>query len=514
MESCYGIKNGLDIMLIGSLYKKESQLRQACYDYMSCNDYDEKTMLSFIRSYRAFLPVSDYLRRTTEESEVINKITDGIDIADIRPIDFTVENISTIIDSIIESIDEKRSEYQKQFNQTIDIDDDDERLAVQAEVMSKRKELSKPKDFFIELKKIFDNENGILDISTTEKFPVEVVHSEETTNFVKPDSEENIYTAVLEDVSSDISDSHSEHIISEISHDTLKDAIVTLLFNRKYLSGILTSLTADQIIEMLSFSDSANISITRIKRICAVENKILCNPDGTYEYNDGKIKSIELENEEIISDEELTEAIVHFLYEKKDDIFHPDGYAAEEILDELPAEISQSITVARLEEAAKQCNKIYMPSLGYFMYNNAEEYYDDSLYKKNDETLKSAASNLLNVEKEESDIDKLAILENPNISFTLNNRKYDAFDWSEVLCKVCEYLIRKAPFRMARIASRQLYHNGKMIFYRKSVPVENYNKLSNGLQVIKISSKEEFNPIYNELSEYCQTYNKIIFDQQ
>lgn len=535
MESYYKIKDGLDIILTASLYKAKDQLSKACHNYIDSSDYDEQTMLSLLRSYRSFFPISDFLKKTEDESDVIKKIIGDIDIDDITPLDFTKEDITGIIDTIIESIDEKRSEYQRQFNQTIDIDDDAERLQIQMTVMSKRKALTKPKDFFSDLKnllsEVLPSPNSAIDIDT---------YSDSTGNDVSPEiinipadetssdinSEDTISESETNETYSpkgtvDVPSSKSEN--HEIDRETLRDAIVKILFARKYLNHNLELISTEEILDQLPYSISQYVTTTRIKRICESDSQISSTGYGTYEYNDGKEKKPVHQPEIIISNEDIKQAIEDFLYEHKDDIFHPDGFASEDILDMLPDNISENISVEIIDDIAPKCEHIIMPSFGYYMYDNRDDSTEENdskllpetIVEEDNETDTEKIANIADTVTiaPEAEIETVHILSNTdNIHFTLNNREYYAFDWSEVLCKVCEYFIRKAPFRMARIAGVQIYHNGQMVFYRKSVPVDGYCKLTNGLQVMKISSKEDFNAIYNDISEYCQIFDEIVFD--
>ena len=535
MESYYKIKDGLDIILTASLYKAKDQLSKACHNYIDSSDYDEQTMLSLLRSYRSFFPISDFLKKTEDESDVIKKIIGDIDIDDITPLDFTKEDITGIIDTIIESIDEKRSEYQRQFNQTIDIDDDDERLQIQMTVMSKRKALTKPKDFFSDLKnllsEVLPSPNSAIDIDT---------YSDSTGNDVSPEIINTPADEISSDINSEdnISESETNETYSpggtvdvpstkpenhEIDREKLRDAIVKIIFARKYLNHNLEPISAEEILDQLPFSISQYVTTTIIKQICESDSQISSTGYGTFEYNDGKEKKPVHQPEIIISNEDIKQAIEDFLYEHKDDIFHPDGFASEDILDMLPDNISENISVEIIDDIAPKCEHIIMPSFGYYMYDNRDVSTEgndskplpETIVEEDTETDTEKIANIADTVTiaPEAEIETVHIPSNTdNIHFTLNNREYYAFDWSEVLCKVCEYFIRKAPFRMARIAGVQIYHNGQMVFYRKSVPVDGYCKLTNGLQVMKISSKEDFNAIYNDISKYCQILDEIVFD--
>lgn len=47
-------------------------------------------------------------------------------------------------------------------------------------------------------------------------------------------------------------------------------------------------------------------------------------------------------------------------------------------------------------------------------------------------------------------------------------------------------------------------------FYRKAVPVDGYDRLSNGLKVMKIDNVSDLKTITDEVGKYCQTENDMI----
>ena len=85
-----------------------------------------------------------------------------------------------------------------------------------------------------------------------------------------------------------------------------------------------------------------------------------------------------------------------------------------------------------------------------------------------------------------------------------------AYDYSDALSKVCEFSINCKPFRMARIAGQGITLNGKNVFYRKAVPVDGYNKLSNGLQLAPINTISDLKTITSFVKKYCQIDDNMI----
>lgn len=97
-----------------------------------------------------------------------------------------------------------------------------------------------------------------------------------------------------------------------------------------------------------------------------------------------------------------------------------------------------------------------------------------------------------------------------NIVLRLNGNEIRAYDYSGALNKVCEFSINCKPFRMARIAREAIRLHGNNVFYRKAAPVDGYNKLSNGLQLITIDSLSDLQTITKEVQKYCQIDDDMI----
>ena len=97
-----------------------------------------------------------------------------------------------------------------------------------------------------------------------------------------------------------------------------------------------------------------------------------------------------------------------------------------------------------------------------------------------------------------------------HIVLNINGTIIRAYDYSDAIIKVCEFAINCRPFRMARIAGYGLSINGQGVFYRKSVPVDGYNKLTNGLQVMSVDTLSELQLITAEVKKYCQIDDDMI----
>lgn len=97
-----------------------------------------------------------------------------------------------------------------------------------------------------------------------------------------------------------------------------------------------------------------------------------------------------------------------------------------------------------------------------------------------------------------------------HIVLRINGNVIRAYDYSDALNKVCEFSINCKPFRMARIAGQAIQIHGNSVFYRKSVPVDGYNKLSNGLQIITIATLSDLQTITAAVQKYCQIDDDMI----
>ena len=63
---------------------------------------------------------------------------------------------------------------------------------------------------------------------------------------------------------------------------------------------------------------------------------------------------------------------------------------------------------------------------------------------------------------------------------------------------------------MARIAKSDIALNGKKVFCRQPAPISGYEKLSNGLQVMRINSMSELETITEKVMKYCNIGNDMI----
>lgn len=123
--------------------------------------------------------------------------------------------------------------------------------------------------------------------------------------------------------------------------------------------------------------------------------------------------------------------------------------------------------------------------------------------KKTDYTAKQIAVTVLE-EPQEIGTDARHII------LRLNGNVTETYDYSDALNKICEFAINYKPFKMARIAGEAIQLRGNNVFYRKVVPVNGYNKLSNGLQVIAIATYSDLQTITTAVEKYCQIDDGMI----
>lgn len=91
----------------------------------------------------------------------------------------------------------------------------------------------------------------------------------------------------------------------------------------------------------------------------------------------------------------------------------------------------------------------------------------------------------------------------PPIEMILNGKEAVYANWSEAERALCEYAIKAKPFAMALINRRSDTLNGQKLFNRATYETPNAISLSNGLQVYKAASKEEFMEICGRVLNIC-----------
>lgn len=89
------------------------------------------------------------------------------------------------------------------------------------------------------------------------------------------------------------------------------------------------------------------------------------------------------------------------------------------------------------------------------------------------------------------------------IGMILNGKEAVYENWSEAERALCEYAIKAKPFAMALINRRSDTLNGQKLFNRATYETPNTISLSNGLQVYKAASREDFTEICGRVLNIC-----------
>ena len=195
------------------------------------------------------------------------------------------------------------------------------------------------------------------------------------------------------------------------------------------------------------------------------------------------------------------EAILKVIRDNGDELQYKDGFGEYEIKTLLAGRGIFASSEEKIKALMSGCSELTEIEDGYFVFAEKE---------KPSEPMSNSFSVF---SKQDSVPHKEEITDFTNsgqIVFSLNGRDISAYDYSDALNKVCEFAINYKPFQMARIAGQGKQLDGKNIFYRSPAPIAGYNNLSNGLQVMPISTISELKRITDEVIKYCQIDNKMI----
>ena len=203
------------------------------------------------------------------------------------------------------------------------------------------------------------------------------------------------------------------------------------------------------------------------------------------------------------------ESILEVIKEKSGNLQYDDGFGAYEVKTLLSGKGFGNVSEEQIEDLMAECSDLQQIEEGYYSLTY-DKSYDDS-----------ASESIVVVEDtpDSADMDTTQDMEiqevnrsdnNNQIVLRLNGNIVRAFDYSDALSKVCEFTINCKPFKMARIAGQGIILNGNNVFYRKAVPVEGYNKLSNGLQLAPINTVSDLQTITNFIKTYCQIDDSMI----
>ena len=219
-----------------------------------------------------------------------------------------------------------------------------------------------------------------------------------------------------------------------------------------------------------------------------------------------------IDNSNATTEETLkTDTIIDVIRENSDNLQYEDGFGSYEVKNLLSNKGISNVSEEQIEALMSQCPELQEIEEGYYI-----------LAEGNSINEKSANQTAyIEIIPENEVAEKIQTETNPEESISLNaearhiilklnGNTIRAYDYSDALNKVCEFSINYKPFRMARIAGQAIQIHGNSVFYRKSVPVDGYNKLSNGLQIIRIDSIDDLKFITEEIKKYCRISDDMI----
>lgn len=208
------------------------------------------------------------------------------------------------------------------------------------------------------------------------------------------------------------------------------------------------------------------------------------------------------------------EAIIAVIKENYDNLQYEDGFGAYEVKTLLSQKGYTNLSEYEIESMMSDCSKLREIEDGYYTLAEVEDATEttvevsDSIENNSEDAVAEVAESPIatRAPDEPQQVDTDAI----HIVLRLNGNVIRAYDYSDALNKVCEFSINCKPFRMARIAGQAIQIHGNSVFYRKSVPVDGYNKLSNGLQIITIATLSDLQAITAAVQKYCQIEDDMI----
>ncbi|MCM1222303.1 MAG: HIRAN domain-containing protein [Lachnospiraceae bacterium] len=202
------------------------------------------------------------------------------------------------------------------------------------------------------------------------------------------------------------------------------------------------------------------------------------------------------ENEESSANTLTADIILDVIKHNADNLQYTDGFSAYEVKILLANKGISDISESDIEALMSECTELKEIEDGYYLLADT----DDSF--KITET--EQAEIIKAEEPSEEKATEESVPEPRRIVLSINGNTVRAYDYSDALNKVCEFATNCRPFKMARIAGQGIQINGKNVFYRRTVPVDGYNKLLNGLQIIKIDNISDLRTITAEIKKYCQ----------
>lgn len=212
--------------------------------------------------------------------------------------------------------------------------------------------------------------------------------------------------------------------------------------------------------------------------------------------------------------ESIIESIIEVIEENYNNLQYEDGFGVYDVKYLLSQKGHTNVSEDEIKALMSYCPELREIEDGYYtLYDNGNstetfvempDIAEDNTEDIETKTVKTQIVEAALNKPSETNIDTRCIV------LRLNENLIRAYDYSDALNKICEFSINCEPFKMARIAGQDIQLNGNRVFYRKSVPVDGYNKLSNGSQVIAISSLSDLQAITAAVKKYCQIDDDMI----
>ena len=215
-------------------------------------------------------------------------------------------------------------------------------------------------------------------------------------------------------------------------------------------------------------------------------------------------------HKEIIVDDELTiEPIIEVIKENYNNLQYEDGFGAYEVKILLSQKGYTNVSEDEIDALMSKCPEFREVEDGYYTLAEIEDG-TETTAKISDSVENKAEGIESSIFAIDSDESQQVDSDARDIVLSLNGNTVKAYDYSDALGKICEFSINCKPFKMARIAGQGIQIHGNNVFYRKSVPVNGYSKLSNGLQFITIATLSDLQAITAEIKKYCQIDDDVI----
>lgn len=206
------------------------------------------------------------------------------------------------------------------------------------------------------------------------------------------------------------------------------------------------------------------------------------------------------------------EKILEVIKENSNNLQYEDGFGAYEVKTLLYHKGITNASEEQIETLMSECSELQEVEEGYYFLADEEKSYEiitepSAIMERTENDIE-----IIDTIKPDTSYQEPQEINNDErfIVLKINGNTMRAYDYSDALNKVCEFSINCKPFKMARIAGQGIQFHGKSVFYRTAVPVYGYNKLSNGLQIIAISTLSDLQMITAAVQKYCQIDDDMI----